>query len=157
MRDGLGGEGMQVDARILPQRLGGWQKVELHAQAGDRREHLRRGQHHAASQFGGFHAGQIQGGALAGDGCVGRLSVYLHATHAQPLARGMDFDLLLLADGPRDQRSGDHRSEAFHGEDAINGQAEDGGGILRWNFGSQACEFGLQPVKTQCRSSSSRE
>ncbi len=149
LRDRLRGECVQMDASVLPQRFRRRQKVKLHAQPGDRREHLRRRQHHAASQFGGFHAGEVERGALTGDGFVGGLSMHLHPANAQPLASGMDFDFLLLADGPGDQRSGDHGSEAFHGEHTIDGQAKDRGGILRRDLGSEARELVLQPVESR--------
>jgi hypothetical protein len=48
-----------MDARVLPQRLGRRQQVELHTQPDHWMEHFRRRQHHASSQFGGLHACQV--------------------------------------------------------------------------------------------------
>ncbi len=140
LRDGLGGEGVQMDARILPQRLGRRQQVKLHAQPGPRDGTFPAASASCRGPVRWFprrrRFSAVRCPAMAS--FRGR-AVHLHSAHPQALARGMDFDLLLLADGPRDQRPGDHRSEAFHGEDAIDGQAKDRGGIFGRNLGGQPC------------------
>ena len=74
-------------------------------------------------------------------------AVHLHAAHAQAAARGIELDLLLLRDRAGNQRAGDHRAEAFHGEDAVDGQAEVAGGVLLRHRGGDARQFAAQFVQ----------
>ena len=106
-------------------------------------EHFRRCEHHAARQFGCLHAGQVQGGALSGDGFLRRAAMHLHSANPQTLAGRMDFDLLLLVDSARNQSACHHGPEALHGEHAINWQPEDSAGIFGRNLGGQPSQLAL--------------
>ena len=94
-------------------------------------------------------AGEIQRGALAGDGLLRCRAVHLHAAHPQPLAAGMHLQLLLFVHRAGNQRAGDDRAEALHGEDAIDGQAKDRSRILGRNLGGQTRQLALELIQAR--------
>ena len=112
-------------------------------------EELRRCQHHAARQVRGVDAGEIQRGTLTGDGLLGCGAMHLHAAHTHQLSAGMDLHFLILVHRPRNERAGDDRAEAFHGEDAIDGQAKGRGRIFRRSFGGQTRQLLPQLVEAR--------
>ena len=52
----------------------------------------------------------------------GVVAVHLHVAYARAHACGQDFDVIAGLQLASDQRAGDDRAEAFHGEDAIDGK-----------------------------------
>ena len=81
--------------------------------------------------------------------CIGCSAVHLHAAHTHQLSAGMNLHLLILVYRTRDQRASNDRAEAFHGEDAIDGQAKDRGRIFRGSFRSQTCQLFSQLVQAR--------
>ena len=78
-------------------------------------------------------------------------AVHLHSAHAQAASRGKDFEFFFFLDGAGNQRSGDHGAEAFHGEHAIDGQAEDRRRVFRGDFGGRRAQFAFEIVKPGAR------
>ena len=68
---------------------------------------------------------------MSSHGLLGGFSMDLNAAHADSAAVGKDLQFVFLADRAGNQRSRDHRTEAFHGEDAIDRQAGDRAGVSR--------------------------
>jgi ceramide glucosyltransferase len=121
--------GVEVNGRAMLQRLGRGKHLDTAIDVGDGAEQPGLGKHIATGELGGFDIGEVEGGALAGDGVVRFHSMNLDAAHAQTPAGRIDFDLLFFTNGAGDQRPGDDRAEAFDREHAIDGQAEVTGGI----------------------------
>ena len=71
---------------------------QRHIRASSRDKRRLRRQRHPARQVLGARARQIQRGALAGNRRIGRLPVHLHATHANALARGKNFQHFIFAE-----------------------------------------------------------
>ena len=78
------------------QRLGGGQQFELAIEELCGLEPARRSHHHAARDLGRLDVNQIQRRPLARRGEVRGLSVNLHATHAQPPPRRIEFHFLIM-------------------------------------------------------------
>ena len=93
----LGGEGMQMHARAVAQRLGGGQQIQLDTHPLGRAKQSRRGQHHAARQLADLNSGKVERGALSRNRLLRGGSVDLHAAHAQSLAARMNFELVVFA------------------------------------------------------------
>ena len=145
--DGLAGIGVQVNARAIFQHASGRQHRERNIQAPSCMQQTRRCQRHAARKIFDVNASKVQGGALTGDRLIGGLPVDLHSAHAHAASRGEDFQFFFFLDGARDQRSGDDGAEAFHGENAIDGQAKERSRVFGGNFGGRLREFAFQIVK----------
>src|SRR5690348_10432334 len=95
-----------------------------------------RGRHHATFKVSLGHTSQVQGCTLAGNRLFGRLPVNLDAAHAHAFALRENFEFFIFVYRAADQRAGDDRTESFHGENAINGEASQSGGILNWHSSS---------------------
>ena len=104
--------------------------------------------HHPPSQFFGSRACEVQRGSLSGHGVPGRFAVHLNAADSHPAPAGEDLKLIFFVNGAGNQRSRDHSAEAFHGEDAIDGEARDCLGIPCRNFAGNFRELALQIVNS---------
>ena len=104
-------------------------------------------QYVAARQIGRLDIGQVDRGALSRHGAARGAAVHLHAAHAQAAPGGVDFDFLLLGHGSGNQRAGGHSAEAFHGEDAVDGQAEVSSRVLFADSRRDARQFAAQIVE----------
>ena len=140
---------MEVNTRAVLERLGVFEQRNLDFKLLRGLKDAGRGQRHAAGQLFHLHAGQVQRGALAGNGLVCGAAVDLHAAHARPLARRKDLDFFFLFYFAGDQRSGNHRAKAFHGKNAVNGQAEKRFGIARRNVRGQPDDFSLEFIQAR--------
>jgi len=72
--------------------------------------------------------------------------VNLNSAHAYALALGKEFEFGLFIDSPGNQSAGNHRAEAFHGEDAINGETGEAGGIACGHLGGHTHKSALQVI-----------
>ena len=106
---------------------------------------------HAARQVFGGESCEIQRGALSCDGGFGGRAMNLHAANSHALAGGKYFEFFFFADRPGNERAGDDRAEAFHGEDAIDGKASQRRRVFRGNFGGDLGERGFQLVQACAR------
>ena len=85
-----------------------------------------------------FDAGEVDGGALAGVGGLGGFAVDLDAADTEAALERLEFHFLFGLDGTGGEGAGDDGAEAFHGEGAVDGEAEGlaggaggrGGGLL---------------------------
>ena len=84
-------------------------------------------EHLAAAQVFDRQAAQVDRGARPGGHLLELLLVALQAAHARLESARLDLELLPQAQLAVDQRAGDHRAEAGHGEDAIDRQARPAG------------------------------
>ena len=124
--DGLLGGVVEPDARtgLEPARRL-LEQVELCVERFGRREEPGAHDGVAARELVLFDALEVHGRALARDGALDRLVVGLDAADLCPDPFGQDLDFLFRADRAGKQGAGDDRAEAFHGEDAVDGQAQD--------------------------------
>ena len=143
----LRGKRVEVDTGAVLERLGVLEKRNLDFKFLCGLEYAGRGQRHASRQLFQLHSGQVQRGALPGHGLVRHAAVYLDATHARTFSRRKNLDFLFLLHFAGDQRAGYNGAKAFHGEYAVDGQAEKGLGVARGDFGGEAHDFALQFVE----------
>ena len=110
--------GLEPARRLLEQ-------VELRIERSGRRKEAGAHDGVAARELVFLDSLEIHGRALARDRALGRLVMGLDAADLCFDPLGQDLDFLIRADRARKQGAGDDRAEAFHGEDAVDGQAQD--------------------------------
>src|SRR5260370_5061218 len=71
----------------------------------------------------------------------------LHSAYARSLVRGEDLDFFFLPYLPGNQRAGHNRTEAFHNEDAVDGQPEQRLTIARRDIRSEPRDLVLQSIE----------
>src|SRR5689334_11024516 len=103
---------MKMNRCAMFERLDTRQQVEHAIDACRRMKPSSLSKHHAAGKLGRLNRGEIQCGALPGGSACYRLPMNLNAPHPNAAPGGIDLDLLLRADAPRDERAGDHSSKA---------------------------------------------
>ena len=130
-RNSLHGLRMEMDARTVFQGLCGRQQSQQDINAACRLQSSDRPQGHPARQVFWGNARQIQRRALTRRCLFRRSTVDLHAAHAHAPTRRVDLQLILFANCSSRQGTRYNRAEAFHREDAINGQPWQRCGVSR--------------------------
>ena len=97
-----------------------------------RLQRARLGKHHSSSQLLDLDALKVQRRSLSGDCTVLVDTVHLNASNCDRTPRRQCFDLIADCHAARNQRSGDDGSEARHGEDPVDRQAQN---ALCWSCG----------------------
>ena len=139
--------GVEMDRRAVLERARGGEQVEAAIEMSDGVEASGFGEHVAARDLRGLDIGQVDGGALAGDGVVGLPAVDLDTAHAQAPSGGIEFDFLLLLHGAGDERAGDDGAEAFDREDAVDGEPEVAARVFFGDGRGNAGEGGAEVVE----------
>src|SRR5262249_34180075 len=129
-RNGFRRSSVKMHARAMLQLRSRRQKLKSCIDAPSRPPFARRGQGHAALHGGMFNARQIDRGALSCARALDGLSARLKTADAQPLASRKKLYFLSHSYSPGNQGAGDHRSETFHRERAIDGQTEVARGVF---------------------------
>ena len=122
------------------------QELDLDVERGGGLEDVRRDQDHAALDLVELDALQVQRRPLAGPRFVHAAAVHLDAAHPRAPLHGQHLDLVVFADPSGDQRAGHDRAEAFHGEAAVDREAENLRRVARRDLERQAAQ-----LRRQCR------
>ena len=147
-REHGGGEGVKRKLGAVFQGPRGQRKIfqEYFRRAG-RDERPRPAQDRSPGRALLLHPLKVDGGARSRPGRFHRAPVDLQPTDARDRSAGEDLDLFPDADRSPHKGAGDDRPEPLHRERAIDGKAEEEGGVLSRDSAGDPVERGDQPGK----------
>ncbi len=135
--------------RAMFQRVRAGQQIEYGIHLTCRPEQSGWREHHASPCLRGIDARKVHGGALSGFGAFDPRSVDLQAANADALPGGVQFEVVVNAKAPRDERPGDHGAVPAHRKAAVDRKA-------RIAFHFPAGEGGRGPFESRAQFRESR-